>query len=114
MGVGGCAPKTGSVTGGTISPATATISTGDAVALTFTASPTFAEGGEGTVTYEWLLTGESDGLTLTWKDNVATVGGMAPVVEVSGVCNVTCKANGVALTPAVITVNQLAKATKKK
>ena len=108
--------KAFSVTGGSIDLTSDAINTGDEVDITATATTDPTDPGDGSIHYEWKLTGESDGLTLTWGGATAQIGGTAPVVETSGTCTVTCTANGTALDSADISVAQLPsskKSTKK-
>ena len=113
MGFGGNHPKAFSVTGGSIDLTSNAINVGDEVDITATATTDPADPGDGSVHYEWLLTGESDGLTLTWDGATAQIGGTAPTVETSGTCTVTCTANGTALDSVDISITQLPKAPAK-
>ncbi|XUA17741.1 hypothetical protein ACQVA2_13765 [Citrobacter sp. OP27] len=105
--------KAFSVTGGSIDLTSDAIDVGEEVDITATATTDPEDPQDGSIHYEWLLTDESGGLTLTWDGPVAKIGGTAPVVEKSGTCSVTCTANGTALDGADISITQLPAAPQK-
>lgn len=100
------------ITGGEVSLDVTSLDTDTDVGTTVTATAAIIPETEQHVHYEWLLTGDSDGLSLVW-DN-ATDGSVATIQTVegfdqvqSGVCSVTCTANGTVLDSADLTINRV-------
>lgn len=97
---------------GSVSLDVTELSTNAEVGTVITATAAVVATSGGHVHYEWELTGDSDGLGIEW-DN-ATDGSVATITTVdgfdqvqSGVCTLTCNANGVDLESADITITRV-------
>lgn len=105
------------------------LSTDAAVGTEIIATASVEASKDGHIHYDWLLTGDSDGLSLVWDNE--TDGSIATIAVVdgfdqvqSGTCTVTCSANGTELDSADITITRVepevqvqsepVKATRKK
>lgn len=100
------------VDSGSISLDVSELSTSDEVGTTITATAAVETSQDGHIHYEWLLAGDSDGLSLVWDNttdgSIATIQTVEGFDQVqSGVCTVTCTANGTELDSADITITRV-------